>query len=628
MADKNTPDFLDDLDLNLEPIADNDMDLDALLKDLNLSLSNEEKSRLDPLDDFSLDLKTPQSTPSSQGKFVPRKPVPPAPEPKEHRKHTAPEKTSVHGTVSRHRGVINACLCLIALVLVVGIGAMVMFLGHGDPFQGKILHNVSIAGVDVGGMSANKALQTIKKSVGADISHKDMVVTLGNDEIVLSPAFTHVVFHAEDAVTAAFAAGRVGTNAQQEANEIRSNGMDISIVPYLEIDVDYLRSVLEEQIGVAGGEFVPSGYTLEGRMPSLNGESFDESAPCQALMLTVGHPGSDANIDAIVDAIMDAYSRDEFQVAVPLESFADLPEALDLDAIYAEVNIAPVEAEENPLTHEVIPGSCGYTFSLEEARQELAQANYGDVITIPMQYVKPAKLDAYGDFPVCLGSYSSPLSTNAGYNKNLELICQSINGTILEPNENFSFNSTCVPRTAANGFVSAPTHDIYCATEDLNAGADQVASTMYVCAINADLVVTERHSADHACGYTMIGTELTVLHNWEDLKFRNVRSEPVKIRATVTDTQVVIRIFGQTAPEYTTALEFEQLSHTPFKTSKVYLSADSGYKSQDVIFEGLEGGIVQLYRVKYDPNTKAEVSRARESYIEVRSASKLVAEIK
>lgn len=623
MADKNTPDLFDDFDLDSAP--DSDIDLDAFLKDLNLELSSDEKENLGFLA-MPEEPAEPESIPAPKPKAAPRRAESPAPRRSTKQEEAPLPPNSFLDAVSHHRRIINTCLCLIALVLVIGIASLILLQGRADPYKGLILNNVHVAGVDVGGMKPDKAVQALEAGVGNVYSRNDMTVILGKNRVVLSPAQTHAAFQAEKAVQAAFAFGRTGTTSQrqQDAQEARTSGKEISLTPYLGIDTAYIRSALETAIGGIGGEYVPSGYVLDGKKPSLDADGFDESAPCQTLMLTVGHPGSNTDIGTIVDAVLDAYSRGDFEVTIPLSGLAGFPEDLDLDAIHAELTIPPVEAAENQATHEVTSGSCGYTFSLEDAKAKLAQANYGDVIAIPMTYVKPEKLDIYGEFPEVLGTYSTPLGSDSGYNRNMELICKSIDGTVLQPGESFSFNTKCIARTEGNGFVSAPTHDKYCASVNLNAGADQVASTLYVCAINSDLTIVERHNADHACGYTILGTELTVGQTWEDLKFRNTLNQSVKIRARVTDSQLVIRILGQSAPEYRTALEAEQLSTVAFGT--VFVFNNSSYQNQEVIFEGLAGGQVQLYRVKYDRTTQQEISRTRECFVDVRAANKLIAQ--
>ena len=353
--------------------------------------------------------------------------------------------------ISRHHKGINLALIILALILAAGIVAVVFVQSSSDPYGGKIVENVHIAGVDVGGMSKQEAINAVSSAAGGIYEGSDMTVVLGNTEIILAASQTQPRLNVAQAVENAYAYSRSGsaTQRQREYKEAMQSPVDVPLGNSLTLNTDYIRSTISSYLSSIASSYIPSGYTLEGSRPDLDADSFDESVPCQNLVLTVGAPGSDYDMDGIMSTIADAYSRRDFRVVIPEEYLPEQPEALDIDAIYDELHVDAVEAVEGSGGSEGTPGSCGYTFSLEDARQQLSSAGYGDVITIPMEYIVPEKLNSDGTFIYSLASISTPVSSNTAYNENMLLLCQQLNGKTLASGESFSFDAVLPKRSAA-----------------------------------------------------------------------------------------------------------------------------------------------------------------------------------
>lgn len=549
----------------------------------------------------------------SAPKQKPPKPEAPRKAPKQ---YDRPEKESRGLTrfILQHQTPINICLICLCLVLIGGIAAVFFFQGSGDPLDGKIMENVVVAGVDVGGMTREEAANAVIAAVGSNYAEKVMTVRLGSSVLSLAPSQTRPVVKPEGAVEEAYAYGRTGSTSQrqQDFRDAQYAPKVISLEPYLSLNTDYIRSAIAGFVESFTGTYTPSGYTLEGEMPALSADEFDSSAPCQTLTLQIGTPGSNFDLDGICQAVLEGYYQNQFDVQIPQEYLADFPEKLDIDAIYRQVHVDAVEAVQDTTTGEVTPGSCGYTFSLENARNQLESAGYGDTITISMEYIVPEKLDFNGSFTETLASFSTPISSNNAYNENLKLLCKQLDGTVLNSGATFSFNTAFV-RTEKNGYQKAPRHGDKCADEEIGGGADQVATTLYVAALTSGLTATEKHIADHLCDYTTKGTEISVSANWQDLKLRNPLNCSVKIRAKVTGSQVIIKLLCEEPQDFYVKLETKDGYVTPHGTVFVNKKSADGFKNGDVIAEGADGGTVTLQWVKYDKNTNKELSRSTES---------------
>lgn len=530
-------------------------------------------------------------------------------------------------TVRRHHRGINLVLSIIALILVAGIAAVILIQNDSDLFDSKIVSNVHVAGVNVGGMTKKQAISAVANTVGSSYSTNNMVVTLGDEEIILAASQTNPVLDVTQAVELAFSYGRTGNAAQmqQEYQSALESPVDIPLGTSLNLNWDYVRTVISNFLSQPSGTYTPSGYTLEGIRPALDAYEFDKTTPCQNLVLTIGTPGGEYDADGILNTITDAYSRRDFHPAVPAEYLPELPETLDIDAIYNELHVDAVEAIQNNGSDEGIPGSCGYTFSLEYAHQQLSGASYGDVITIPMEYIMPKKLSNNGSFAYKLSTFTTPISGNEAYNQNLERICQILNGTVVAPGEAFSFNKLLGGRTIANGYLLAPAHGDQCTEEEIGGGADQVATTLYVAAMSSGMTLLERHNAPHVCPYTTKGTELTV-SAWNDFKFRNPLTANVMIRAKVIDSQVVIYILSEADTDFEIRMEVSQLSSSGFSTTIVQKKAVDGYKNQQVLAEGADGGqfCITWYTYKNGSN---EPSGNFKEYFTLPSLNKAVVQL-
>lgn len=515
--------------------------------------------------------------------------------------------------ISQHHKGINLALIILALILAAGIVAVVFVQSNSDPYGKKIVENVHVAGVDVGGMSKQEAIDAVSSAAGGIYEGSDMTVVLGSTEIILAASQTQPKLNVAQAVENAYAYSRSGstTQRQREYKEALQSPVDIPLGNSLTLNADYIRSTISNYLSSIASSYIPSGYTLEGSRPGLDADSFDESVPCQNLVLTVGAPGSDYDMDGIMSTIADAYSQRNFRVVIPEEYLPEQPDALDIDAIYDELHVDAVEAVEGSGSSEGAPGSCGYTFSLEDARQQLSSAGYGDVITIPMEYIVPEKLDSYGTFIYPLASISTPVSSDAAYNENMLLLCQQLNGKTLASGESFSFDAVLPKRTEENGFQNAPAHGDECLEEAIGGGADQVATTLYVAAMTSGMQLTEHHIATHVYSFATRGTEITV-SNSRDLKFRNGLDYAVMIRAKVTDSRVIIRFLSEKAADFEIKLEVNQLSTVQPKTVNVQKNASDGYTAQQVLTEGIEGGQFALSWVTYKKGTDTEIRRTGE----------------
>ncbi len=144
-----------------------------------------------------------------------------------------------------------------------------------------------------------------------------------------------------------------------------------------------------------------------------------------------------------------------------------------------------------------------------------------------------------------ISTYSTPY--NAGERDrtyNLRLAGQAIDGTLLRPGEEFSYNKIVGPRDRKYGFRDAKMFVEGQIESGTGGGVCQVSTTVYNAALLANLQIVRRSHHSRPVVYAPVGRDATVAPS-VDLKFRNNTDTPLYITAIVADGRVRVTIFGR-----------------------------------------------------------------------------------
>lgn len=529
------------------------------------------------------------------------------------------------------KGVLVGC-CALALVLILAfIG--IFFLGSGgDPYNNKILSNVMIAGVNVGGLTKSQATQVVKTNIAPLYESQDMTVRVGSTTLTLTSEDTKAQLDVKDAVNAAYNYGRTGTKAEKQAAYSASFTQEhtIALLPYLELDTEYIESVLSSYTATVGSTLTQASYTLEGTIPDLATDVFDpDTAQPLTLVVTMGTPGIDFQPDALYNAILDAYSLGSFQVVWESTDADALPDVPDMAQVLEEMGKEPVDDSVDLKTFETIPGSYGYTFDVEAAQALVDAAQYGQILRIDMTYVAPERMGEDAFYQDTLGKGRTPYSSNENRVNNMMLACKALDGTIINPGETFSYNDCLGERTTAKGYKTATTYTSSGKTNSLSGGVSQVASTLYYAALTADLEIVERHDHGQAVGYIDKGLDAYVSWKSMDLRFKNNTNFPIKLQAVAENGAVTIQILGTDEKDYYIELISTVTDTYEPETEYEEYPEDNpkGYKDGDVIQEGVIGYFVRTYKAKYDKETGALLSKDFITSTRYLTIDKIVAKI-
>ena len=140
-----------------------------------------------------------------------------------------------------------------------------------------------------------------------------------------------------------------------------------------------------------------------------------------------------------------------------------------------------------------------------------------------------------------ISSFSTKIYTkDSSRQNNIEITCNTLNGTIVNAGATFSFCQTVGKATTSKGYEKADIYDHNGKKkEGLGGGNCQVSSTLYNAVLAVpSLVVTERHEHSNNVPYVAKGKDAAVAYGSYDLKFRNDLSNSVKILASTDGSYV------------------------------------------------------------------------------------------
>ena len=135
-------------------------------------------------------------------------------------------------------------------------------------------------------------------------------------------------------------------------------------------------------------------------------------------------------------------------------------------------------------------------------------------------------------------------SNDEARQNNINITCNTLNGTIVKNGATFSFCDTVGQATSSKGYMEADIfdHDGH-KKKGYGGGNCQVSSTLYnaILAVQS-LTVTERHAHSNSVPYVAKGKDAAVAFGSYDLKFVNNSGNDIKILLTTDGNYVVARI--------------------------------------------------------------------------------------
>ena len=483
----------------------------------------------------------------------------------------------------KHTKGIVITICILVLLIILGVLSTIFALLNIN--SDKIISGISILGIDVSGFTQEEATAKVSENLNSRLE-TNLVFSHNGALYNVLPSQLECSYDISKAVSEAYSCGRNGN--------IFKNNFDIlnTLINTVDINVDfsYNNDLYESVVTQMNTNFEDgpkqSSYTIDGNN----------------LIITSGKAGNVIISEKLKDLIVDKLTSTNYNtdpIEVPVEEAQ--PDPIDIDKIHSEIYKEAKDAYYTKDPFAVYPSSNGLDFdiSVDEAKQMVSTPS--ETYTIPLKTLYPdVTTNEIGTeaFPDKLATYStSYASSNANRSTNIALAASKINGTVLMPGEEFSFNGTVGKRTAANGFKTATVYSNGQVTTDYGGGICQVSSTLYNTVLKANLEITNRVNHTFTVGYVPIGLDATVSWGSPDFKFKNNRSYPIKIVATTSNKRLTISVFGlKEDVEYEVELVSYKTGTIPYST--VYTTDSSlGKGKTKVVQSGSNGATSVAYKI-------------------------------
>ena len=449
----------------------------------------------------------------------------------------------------------------------------------------KIPRGVHIAKIDFSNMTKEEA-KSILEEIYSKKAENEILFKYEDFETTTTYEALEVEYQIDKAIDEAYNVGRKGNIIKDNWELIKAIFQQKEIELEATIDEEMLNQIIQNiNNSIEGAVVQPSYYRKEGE---------------DKLIITEGKEGLKVNEEQIYKDVYELIKNqtDINIIKIPLENVQ--PDKIDLQKIYEEIHKEVQDAYYTQNPFKVYPEVEGVDFDIENAKNIIAEKK--EQYEIPLIITKPNKTTkeiGTEAFPDLLATFSTQYqSSNVNRTTNLKLAADKINGIVLLPGEEFSYNKTVGERTVQAGFKEAAVFNAGRVENGLGGGICQISSTLYDAVVMADLDVTVRRNHQFVTSYVKAGADATVVWGSQDFKFKNTRKYPIKITITVSGGVATAKIWGvKEEVEYDITIETKKTATIPYTTQYVQ---DSSLPEgqQKIVQSGSNGQKVEAYKVK------------------------------
>ena len=193
-----------------------------------------------------------------------------------------------------------------------------------------------------------------------------------------------------------------------------------------------------------------------------------------------------------------------------------------------------------------------------------------------------------------VSSYTTEFSAHdAPRNHNIHLIADMLDGILIPPGEEFSFNEATGERSAADGFRAAGVIIAGELSTSVGGGICQVSTTMFNTAMYAGTYITQRVNHSLFFPNYLPGRDAAVSVGVPDFRFINTLDSYILVSTSHTNSSVTIAFFG-TDPGYEVEIRTGTFTREDYGTEEI---RDNTLPRGERIVErpGRRGGRVNVY---------------------------------
>ncbi len=537
--------------------------------------------------------------------------------------------------------------------------------------EGEIPRNVSIAGIDVSGLSYDDAILTVQ-AYERQLQTTPAEFSVNDRTFRLDPLSVGVEIDEAAAVTEAMSQRREGGSVSRFFSWVGGFNDPIDIPVPVAVD----RVAVGDQLQVWQDEAIPN-PAYEGAVAVADGE------------VVVEYPkaGKRVEMEPAVEVVVETLSTlEDRQARIPVTDHEPVVTDSDVDAaaaqvrriiasdvtltnedivysqtfttdeiaraVYTEISTDPVAVdilldeavvldllEPHRSEIELPPESAQFKATVADGSVTIIPSRYGTLMDVPgvaAELLKAAAGSGSGPFPVAqgdepnltteeaeafgpLGLVSRFTTTTPGTNrvKNIHLMADAVDETVVFPGETFSINEVVGPRTLEKGYLEDCAiigGEVVCEGHAANVGGgvSQFATTLYNAVFYGcyEDVEHQPHSLYFSKYPEVI--EATMGYPSPDVKFRNNSDAPVIIRTAYTSREVTVLFYGNIGGKECSAEWGEHTNPEEYET--VYIENEDPELEiqpgeEERILDGKDGFTTKVTRIITYPDGTVERER-------------------
>ena len=454
----------------------------------------------------------------------------------------------------------------------------------------NIISGVSINNIDISKKSKEEAKSLlsnyISEKIKSELKLEYIADNKENYEKSIDLSILNINYDLDKTIGEAYLLGRKGNIFQNNFVIAKTLLFKKNLNLDISFDDEMLNTIISDISSNLPGKMIQNSYYIE-----------DEN-----LIITKGTSGivvDKENFFKSIKEFIADFSSNKTVLKIPVK-YAEA-ENIDLDKIHSEIYKEAKDAYFEKSPFKVYAEIKGVDFDLEKAKNLIKENPDSLEYTIGLKYTIPKTTVKNLDiniFPDKLGSFSTRYDvTNEDRSTNLEIAAAKIDGTILSPGEEFSYNKIVGERSIAAGYKEAKVYQGGEIVDGLGGGICQVSSTLYNAVVFANLKVTQRFNHQFTTSYVAAGRDATVAYGVKDFKFINNRTYPIKINISINSGVAKVDIYGINEEiEYQVDFDVETVSTIPYET-KEEIDSSLPAGTERVKQRGANGVIVNVYKI-------------------------------
>lgn len=473
------------------------------------------------------------------------------------------------------------------LTVVIAAGA---YVGAQWYFADRIPRGTTVAGVEIGGLSAADAVDRLETDLGG-ITTAPVPLTAGEAATTLDPVAAGLTFDAQatvdDLTTFTLVPGRLltqisGGDAVEPVTVVDEAKLSAATevlvadlaVPATSGTVSFVDAQAAQTPAVDGtavvaedaAETITAGWLSAARPlelattpvePEITQEATDaafaqaERVAAAPVSVTVADQVAEIPVDFLTAAA--TFTPTEGELVLTFDGAALVQDVVDrttdlladsADASFVFVDGAP----------QIQPGTPGTTLDPVALAAAVQAAALADTRSASVELVasdpaqSSAALEALG-VTTQVAEFSTPLTNEPDRTENLRIAAERVTGVLVKPGETFSLTEAIGPFTKANGYKEAHVIVNGLSVDGVGGGLSQMSTTTYNAGFFAGMVDVEHQPHSYWFARYPEGREATLYEGQIDMKWRNDSPYGVLLQSWIADGRVHVAVWS--TPYYT-----------------------------------------------------------------------------